>query len=57
MHYAWSDLGLKNSPYNLRDIWDHKDLGTKDSIDVTLAPHASAIYWASEPSAAATPQP
>jgi alpha-galactosidase len=57
MRYAWSDLGLKNSQYNLRDIWEHKDLGAKDSMDVTLAPHASAIYWASEPSNAPAPQP
>lgn len=47
-HYTWKDLGLKNSQYNLRDIWEHKDLGAKDSVDVTLGAHASAIYWASE---------
>jgi len=57
LHYTWQDLGLKKSQYNLRDIWEHKDLGAKDAVDVTLAPHASAIYWASEQSTAATLQP
>jgi alpha-galactosidase len=56
-HYAWKDLGLKNSQYNLRDIWEHKDLGATDSVNVTLAPHASAIYWASEQTSALTMLP
>jgi alpha-galactosidase len=47
-HYSWKDLGLKRANYNLRDLWEHEDLGSKRSVDITLPPHASAIYWASE---------
>jgi hypothetical protein len=47
-HYSWKDLGLKRSNYNLRDIWEHEDKGSKESIEITLPPHGSAIYWASE---------
>ncbi|HKW56763.1 MAG TPA: glycoside hydrolase family 27 protein [Candidatus Acidoferrum sp.] len=47
-HYSWKDLGLKRNAYPLRDLWEHEDLGSKQSIDVTLPPHGSALYWASE---------
>ncbi|MGB6961804.1 MAG: glycoside hydrolase family 27 protein [Candidatus Acidiferrum sp.] len=47
-HYAWKDLGLKHEKYNLRDLWEHEELGSKDFIDLTLPAHASAIYLASE---------
>ncbi len=47
-HYLWKDLGLKRANYSLRDLWEHEDLGSKEFIDITLAPHGSAIYWASE---------
>jgi alpha-galactosidase len=47
-HYSWKDLTLKRASYTLRDLWEHEDLGSKDSLDVTLPPHGSAIYWASE---------
>jgi alpha-galactosidase len=47
-HYSWTELGLKRRNYNLRDLWEHEDLGSKESVEVTLPPHGSAIYWASE---------
>jgi alpha-galactosidase len=47
-HYLWKDLGLKRPSYNIRDLWEHEDLGSKEFVDITLPPHASAIYWASE---------
>jgi alpha-galactosidase len=47
-HYSWKDLTLKRATYTLRDLWEHEDLGSKESLDVTLPPHGSAIYWASE---------
>jgi alpha-galactosidase len=47
-HYSWKDLGLKRSDYKLRDIWEHTDIGSKEFVEVTLPPHGSAIYWASE---------
>jgi alpha-galactosidase len=46
--YTWKDLGLKRPNYNLRDLWEHVDLGSKEFVDVTLPTHGSAIYWASE---------
>jgi alpha-galactosidase len=47
-HRTWKDLGLKRANYNLRDLWEHEDLGSKEFVDVTLPAHGSAIYWASE---------
>jgi len=47
-HYSWKDLGLKRPNYNLRDLWEHVDLGSKEFVDVRLPAHGSAIYMASE---------
>jgi len=36
---------LRNEKYEIRDLWQHKNLGTfKKAFKKTLAPHASAIY-------------
>ena len=47
-HYSWKDLTLKRPTYTLRDLWEHEDLGSKEFLEITLPPHASAIYWAAE---------
>jgi alpha-galactosidase len=47
-HYSWKELGLTRANYNLRDLWEHEDLGSKEFVDVTLPAHGSAIYWAAE---------
>jgi hypothetical protein len=47
-HFSWKELGLKREKYNLRDLWEHENLGSKELVDLTLPPHGSAIYLASE---------
>jgi alpha-galactosidase len=42
--YGWSELGLKEKEYKLRDLWEHKDLGSADSVTVTVPPHGVALY-------------
>ena len=32
------DLGLKRDSYNLRDLWEHEDLGSKESVEIALPP-------------------
>jgi alpha galactosidase C-like protein len=32
----------------LRDLWEHKDLGSATSLKLTLQPHACELYRASE---------
>jgi hypothetical protein len=44
VHYAWSDLGLSESSYRLRDLWTHTDRGLATSLEITLPPHASVLY-------------
>jgi alpha-galactosidase len=44
LHYSWVNLGMGEGVYQLRDLWDHKDLGPAKEIDVILAPHASVLY-------------
>ncbi len=47
IQYGWKDLGLEGTAYNLRDLWERKDLGPADSIKLTLPPHGSVLYQAS----------
>ncbi len=44
--YKWSDLGLDGRRYQLRDLWEHKELGGSDSLSVELPSHASVLYSA-----------
>jgi alpha-galactosidase len=47
LQYSWKDVGLPETSYRLRDLWEHKDLATGESLTVTLAPHASVLYGVS----------
>ena len=45
----WNELGLTaGKGYGLRDLWEHKDLGSATSLNVRLQPHACVLYRASE---------
>ncbi len=44
MRYSWKDVGLPTGTYRLRDLWEHKDLASVDTLTVTLAPHAAALF-------------
>jgi hypothetical protein len=46
LHYTWTQLGIPEGDYRLRDLWKHKELGNAKQIEVTLAPHASVLYRA-----------
>ena len=41
---AWKDLELNANSYQIRDLWEHKDLGSSKSLHVQLEPHASVLY-------------
>ena len=47
-HYAWTDLGLTDAKYKLRDSWQHRDLDTAESLTVTLPPHGCVLYRLSQ---------
>jgi len=44
--YSWSDLGLNGASYKLRDLWEHKDLGSSAALAVELRSHGSVLYSA-----------
>ena len=44
LHYSWRELGLKDSEYTRRDLWERKDLPSAKSFDVNLPAHASVLY-------------
>jgi alpha-galactosidase len=44
VRYSWKDLGLPGKKYKVRDLWERKDLGPAQSVNVTLPPHGSVLY-------------
>ena len=47
IHYKWSALDLPSRQYELRDLWEHRDLsGSASELEVKLRPHASVLYRA-----------
>lgn len=43
----WNELGLvTGKAYELRDLWEHKDLGAHTALHLTLQPHACVFYRA-----------
>ena len=50
LHYSWKELGVPAGSYKVRDLWEHKDLGTTNALDVTLRSHGSVLYslWPAE---------
>jgi len=45
----WNELGLTaGKGYGLRDLWEHKDLGSARSLKLKLQPHACVLYRTSE---------
>jgi hypothetical protein len=44
IHLDWTELGIQLTNPAVRDLWQHKDLGRQKNLDITLRPHASALY-------------
>ncbi|HWF47411.1 MAG TPA: glycoside hydrolase family 27 protein [Bryobacteraceae bacterium] len=44
----WNEFGLPGTKYNLRDLWEHRDLGAAKLLKVTLQPHASRLLLLSD---------
>jgi alpha-galactosidase len=44
LRLEWKDLGLSQKSYQLRDLWEHKNLGVARSLVLTLPSHGSALY-------------
>lgn len=44
IRYGWKDLGLAEQTYEMRDIWQHRDLGPARSLVVQLRPHSCIVY-------------
>jgi alpha-galactosidase len=47
-HHAWTDLGLTDAKYKLRDLWLRRDLDATESLTVTLPPHGCVLYRLSQ---------
>ncbi|HEV2348243.1 MAG TPA: glycoside hydrolase family 27 protein [Terriglobia bacterium] len=45
IHLPWNEVGLAaGKMYEVRDLWEHKDLGSESSFKLTLQAHACALY-------------
>ncbi|MGE5325880.1 MAG: glycoside hydrolase family 27 protein [Deltaproteobacteria bacterium] len=44
VNLGWDEVGLEaGQSYNVRDLWEHKDLGVANGFKAELPPHASAL--------------
>lgn len=46
VHLPWASVGVAARKAAVRDLWQHKDTGSVDAIDLTLRPHASILIRA-----------
>jgi len=44
VHLDWKGIGITASRLFAHDLWSHKSLGQLSGIQMTLRPHASALY-------------
>lgn len=44
IHYSWKALGLDGTTHKLRDLWERKDIGAANEINVTVPPHGCVLY-------------
>jgi hypothetical protein len=44
LRYGWKELDLAGPAYELRDLWEHKDLGSTEALRATLPPHGCVLY-------------
>jgi hypothetical protein len=44
IEYPLQSLGLATTSFAIRDVWQHKDIGTADRVKATLRSHASALF-------------
>jgi alpha-galactosidase len=44
LNYEWNELRLNASEYKIRDLWERKDLGVADRLNIELRSHASVLY-------------
>jgi alpha-galactosidase len=44
LQYGWKDLGFHGSTYRIRDLWERRDLGTANSVAVSLPAHGVALF-------------
>src|SRR5271155_2995869 len=42
--HSWKDLGFSGKSYEVRDLWQRREFGRADRLQVTLAPHAATLY-------------
>jgi alpha-galactosidase len=42
--YPLQAIGAGKTNFEVRDLWEHKDLGSKDMLKITLPPHGSALF-------------
>ena len=48
IHLDWTEVGIHVTNPSLRDLWQHENLGRQKNLDITLRPHASALYRVSQ---------
>jgi len=45
---SWEGVGIAGQQFRVRDLWERKDLGSVGKVEVSLKPHAAAVYRVSK---------
>jgi len=46
--WTWTQLGLPEATYHLRDLWEQKDTGTADKLSLSIPKHGSVLLRVSK---------
>src|SRR5208282_2770474 len=44
VQFTWQQLGLPEGKHAIRDLWEHKDMGSAESLEVQLPTHGTVLY-------------
>jgi hypothetical protein len=44
VNYSWEELGLSGKDYHVRNLWERRDLGRANRLQVKVQPHGSILY-------------
>lgn len=42
--YTWAQIGITGAQGSVRDLWQHRNLGKHNSLQISLQPHESVLY-------------
>ena len=48
IHLAWKQVGLDSKQYQVRDLWNHREVGSVKHLELKLPSHGCVVYSVAE---------